>query len=107
MPSTCFTSYITFLGLVLLLSNWIVSKFHCFNVIILRCLRKGICWDLIEDRGGSSVPSSPPPPAPATFGFMLGPNLNPRVFSSLPAYLPPAVSHQPPPVFSCTSACFP
>lgn len=41
MPSSGNTPYITLLGLVLLWSNGIVSKFHCSSVIILRYLRKG------------------------------------------------------------------
>lgn len=41
VPSSSNMSYIALQGLVLLLSNWIVSKFHYSNVIILRCLKKG------------------------------------------------------------------
>lgn len=64
MSSTSNTPYITLLGLVLLLNNWIVSKFHCSNVITPRCLGKGIWWDIIED--GKGVLSSSPL---ATFCF--------------------------------------
>lgn len=59
MPSSGNTSHITLLGLVWILSNWIVSKSHCSNVIILRYLRKGTWQGLFGGRKRSFIlPSS-------------------------------------------------
>lgn len=43
------------------------------------------------------MPSSSPVPAPATFGFMLGSNLNSRLDSPLPAYQSSSCPISPPP----------
>lgn len=55
MSSSGNTSYIALLGLVLLLSNWIVSKFHCSSVIILKYLRKGTWRGLFGGRRNSFI----------------------------------------------------